>query len=155
MRSGRRGTDRTWGAVLLIDEADLSKRDNTGMNAIVSIFLRQLEYYQGILFLTTNRKEHIDEAFKSRVHFCHHYDDLDISARKKIWQGFLDKAKANPKIILSIDEQGYTDLFSMLLNGRQIKNVMRMAQFMAAEEQTPVTVYGIKLVAESLQDFNF
>ncbi len=155
MREGRKGTDRTWGAVLLIDEADLSKRDNTGMNAIVSIFLRQLEHYHRILFLTANRKEYIDEAFKSRVHFCHHYDDIDLSARKRIWQGFLEKARANPKIILSIDEQGYTDLFSMPLNGRQIKNVMKMAQFMAAEEQTSITIHCIKLVAESLQDSNF
>ena len=73
----------------------------------------------------------------------------------KIWQGFLDKAGANPKMVLSIDEQGYIDLFSMPLNGRQIKNVMRMAQFMAAEEQTPITIQSIKLVADSLQDFNF
>ena len=70
------------------------------------------------------------------MHSCHHYDDLDTSARKKILQGFLVKARANAKIVLSSvdDEQGYTDLFSMLLNGRQIKNVMKMAQFMAAEE---------------------
>ena len=147
----------TWGAVLLIDEADvfLSKRDNTSMtrNAIVSIFLRQLEYYQGILFLTTNRKEEIDEAFKSRVHFCHDYQNLDTNARKKIWQGFLHRARANQNISISIDEKGYVDLFSMPLNGRQIKNAMKMAQFIAAEEQTPITIQSIKLVAESLQDF--
>lgn len=148
-----------WGAVLLIDEADvfLTKRDNTSLtrNAIVSIFLRQLEYYQGILFLTTNRKEHIDEAFKSRVHFCHHYDNLNDDARKKIWQGFLNQARANPRVTISIDEKGYTELFSMPLNGRQIKNTMKMAQFMATEEQTPITFQSINLVAESLQDFDF
>ena len=150
---------QTWGAVLSIDEADvfLSRRDNTSMtrNAIVSIFLPQLEYYQGILFLTTNRKEHIDEAFKSRVHFCHHYDDLDSGAREKIWRGFLHKAEANPRVTIWIDERGYTDLFSMPMNGRQIKNVMKMAQFMAAEEQNPITIQSIKLVAGSLQDFDF
>ena len=148
-----------WGAVLLIDEADvfLTKRDNTSMtrNAIVSIFLRQLEYYQGILFLTTNRKDDIDEAFKSRVHFCHHYDNLSDDARKRIWQGFLNQARENPRVTISIDEKGYTELFSMPLNGRQIKNTMKMAQFMAAEEQTPITFQSISLVAESLQDFSF
>lgn len=50
-----------WGAILLLDEADvfLEKRDmhNIHRNALVSIFLRQLEYFQGILFLTTNRVE--------------------------------------------------------------------------------------------------
>lgn len=149
----------TWDAVLLIDEADvfLSKRDNASMsrNAIVSIFLRQFEYYQGILFLTTNRKDHIDEAFKSRVHFCHHYESLDEGTRKLIWQGFLKKARANSKITVSIDENSYSDLFSMPLNGRQIKNAMKMAQSVAAEEQTPITIESIKSVAESLQDFGF
>lgn len=51
----------TWGAILLLDEADvfLEKRNMQDIhrNALVSIFLRQLEYFQGILFLTTNRVE--------------------------------------------------------------------------------------------------
>lgn len=50
-----------WGAILLLDEADvfLEKRDlhEIHRNALVCIFLRQLEYFQGILFLTTNRVE--------------------------------------------------------------------------------------------------
>lgn len=49
----------TWRAVLLIDEADvfLEQREvrDVGRNALVSIFLRMLEYFQGIFFLTTNR----------------------------------------------------------------------------------------------------
>ena len=35
-------------------------------NAVVSIFLRQLEYYQGILILTTNRVDSFDPAFQSK-----------------------------------------------------------------------------------------
>lgn len=122
-------------------------------NAIVSIFLRQLEYYQGLLFLTTNRKEEIDEAFKSRVHLYHQYDSLDTDARKQIWLNFLRKAEANPRVTIMIDEKGRTDLFSMPLNGRQIKNTMKVAQSMATEEQTPITIQSIKSVAESLGDF--
>lgn len=45
-----------WGAVMLLDEADvfLAARDRRDLkrNAIVSVFLRSLEYYSGILFLT-------------------------------------------------------------------------------------------------------
>ena len=149
---------QTWGAVLLLDEADvyLSKRDDTSMerNAIVSIFLRQLEYYQGILILTTNRKDNIDEAFQSRIHFCHNYPDLGEDARKEIWQGFLSRAKADPRLTISIDEKGYDELSFLELNGRQIKNTMKMAQFMATEEKTPITVKSIKLVAQSLQNFS-
>ena len=45
-----------WGCVMLLDEADvfLQTRNRTDMrrNAVVSVFLRSLEYYSGILILT-------------------------------------------------------------------------------------------------------
>jgi SpoVK/Ycf46/Vps4 family AAA+-type ATPase len=66
-----------WDCVMLLDEADvfLAKRRQADLqrNSIVSVFLRMLEYYKGLLFLTTNRVGTFDEAFKSRVHislFC-------------------------------------------------------------------------------------
>lgn len=66
-----------WDAVLLFDEADvfLSQRSKQDMkrNALVSVFLRVLEYYNGLLFLTTNRVGTIDEAFKSRIHLSLYY----------------------------------------------------------------------------------
>ena len=59
-----------WSAVLLLDEADvfLQERDtkDVARNALVSIFLRQLEYFQGILILTTNRIGDCDPAFESK-----------------------------------------------------------------------------------------
>jgi SpoVK/Ycf46/Vps4 family AAA+-type ATPase len=60
-----------WSAILLLDEADvfLQERDakDVARNALVSIFLRQLEYYQGILILTTNRIANCDPAFESTM----------------------------------------------------------------------------------------
>ncbi|KAK6064498.1 AAA family ATPase [Seiridium cupressi] len=60
---------RRWGCVLLIDEADvfLHKRNigNLERNALVSLFLRRLEYFEGIMILTTNRDKDMDEAFTS------------------------------------------------------------------------------------------
>ena len=47
------------GIVVLLDEADvfLEERDvkDLNRNALVSVFLRALEYYDGILILTSNR----------------------------------------------------------------------------------------------------
>ena len=60
-----------WSAVLLLDEADvyLAKRNENDLerNAIISVFLRELEYYTGIMILTTNRARHIDSAFQSKL----------------------------------------------------------------------------------------
>ncbi|KAM7183212.1 hypothetical protein V8F33_013739 [Rhypophila sp. PSN 637] len=72
-----------WDCVLLLDEADifLSHRektdDNLQRNALVSIFLRTMEYYPGILFLTTNRAGALDEALSSRVHVSINFPDLN------------------------------------------------------------------------------
>ncbi|KAE8150938.1 hypothetical protein BDV25DRAFT_139371 [Aspergillus avenaceus] len=69
-----------WDCILLLDEADvfLTQRDriNVERNALVSVFLRVLEYYSGILFLTTNRVGALDEAFRSRVHISLYYPHL-------------------------------------------------------------------------------
>ena len=57
--------------MVLLDEADvfMAQRAPADVlrNELVSIFLRELEYFQGILFLTTNLLETIDRAFRSRV----------------------------------------------------------------------------------------
>jgi hypothetical protein len=58
-----------WGAIALIDEADvyIQTRDrNMEHNAIVASFLRVLEYQTSILFLTTNRANEVDDALISR-----------------------------------------------------------------------------------------
>lgn len=58
-----------WGAVMLLDEADvyIRKRGNDiGHNAVVASFLRTLEYFGGLLFMTTNRSDDVDDAIASR-----------------------------------------------------------------------------------------
>jgi SpoVK/Ycf46/Vps4 family AAA+-type ATPase len=77
----------SWQCVLLLDEADvfMSRRISSDLqrNAIVSVFLRVLEYYDGILILTTNRIGDLDEAFKSRIHIAFTIHHLKRDRRKK------------------------------------------------------------------------
>ena len=124
----------TWKAVLLIDEADvfLERRSLHDMerNSLVSIFLRTLEYYSGILFMTTNRVSTFDDAFKSRIHVPLKYESLPASSRVKVWKNFLGPSEAKGGI--EIDEAGYRELAKGELNGRQIKNVVRTAKSLAA-----------------------
>lgn len=58
-------------------------------NKLVSIFLRVLEYYEGIMFLTTNRVQTFDAAFQSRIHISLEYKELDVKSRRKVWDNFL------------------------------------------------------------------
>jgi SpoVK/Ycf46/Vps4 family AAA+-type ATPase len=121
---------QTWKAVLLLDEADvfMAKRSATDLtrNAVVSIFLRQLEYYRGILIQTTNCVEEIDEAFKSRIHFQLSYKELDKEVKMGIWRGFLKNAGGEGA---SVDVEGeeMERLAGMEMNGRQVSSRARLA----------------------------
>ena len=87
------GRTKTFRAVLLLDEADMfveaRTTQNLQRNALVSIFLRELEYYRGILFLTTNLAQTFDHAFQFRIHLSIMYTDLDAPARER-WRAFGD-----------------------------------------------------------------
>ncbi|KAK4104187.1 hypothetical protein N658DRAFT_493685 [Parathielavia hyrcaniae] len=121
---------KRWDAVSLLDEADvlLCKRSSAEMqrNAIVGVFLRKLEYFQGVLFLTTNRKDDFDEAFKSRIHVTISYPPLSNEAQSTIWQRLIENSK-NVKLDGAWDGQVYTALGRLNLNGRTIKNILRTA----------------------------
>ncbi|KAF4450955.1 AAA family ATPase [Fusarium austroafricanum] len=86
-----------WDCILLLDEADvfLTQRDRGGgnleRNALVGVFLRVLEYYSGILFLTTNRVGALDEAFRSRVHLSLCYPHLSLDDTIQILQSNLNR----------------------------------------------------------------
>ncbi|KFA48751.1 hypothetical protein S40293_01540 [Stachybotrys chartarum IBT 40293] len=140
-----------WGAILLLDEADvfLEKRNmhDIHRNALVSIFLRQLEYFQGILFLTTNRVETFDEAFQSRIHIALRYDNLDAKAKKAIFRMFLDRVQALGKLKLDeFTDEDLTTLAKNELNGREIKNVIGSAQDLAVNKGEPLGMRHIRQV---------
>jgi hypothetical protein len=140
----------TWKAVLLIDEADvfLERRSLHDMerNGLVSIFLRTLEYYSGILFMTTNRVRTFDDAFKSRIHVPLKYEELPVESRLKVWKNFLGQLDGPNGV--SIDEGQYRDLAEGTLNGRQIKNVVRTAKSLAAHKRRRLDHAQLKQVMD-------
>ena len=77
-----------WNAILLLDEADvyIAKRGiDLNQNAIVGVFLRVLEYYSGVLFLTTNRGDTVDDAIASRCVARIDYKVPTQAQQAKIW----------------------------------------------------------------------
>jgi hypothetical protein len=124
-----------WNAVLLLDECDvfLEARSNHDLerNKLVSIFLRVLEYYEGLLFLTTNRVDNIDAAFQSRIHISMAYPDLTVESRRHIWENFLKGLNVQA----SFGEKDLDELATVQLNGRQIKNVLKSAALLAARKK--------------------
>ncbi|KAJ7465589.1 AAA family ATPase [Mycena latifolia] len=143
----------TWKAVLLIDEADvfLEKRTLTDVNrnALVSVFLRLLEYYEGILFLTTNRVSTFDPAFQSRIHMALKYEDLDASARRILWKDFLGGLLGRA----DVSDAGFDALAQYAINGRQIKNAVKTAESLAAFEGKPLGLETLEIVLKTQADF--
>ncbi|KAI5838547.1 hypothetical protein DFP73DRAFT_580620 [Morchella snyderi] len=140
-----------WKAVLLLDEADVfletrSLHDLT-RNSLVSIFLRLLEYYQGILFLTSNRVTTFDEAFQSRIHVALKYNKLDRDARMQVWRNFMDfdDLKGGKELLENVIDRE--------LNGRQIKNCVRTARSLAESEGKKVDLSHLMVVLDIQQRF--
>jgi hypothetical protein len=120
-----------WNAVLQFDECEifLAKRNqDLERSAIVGIFLRLLDYYEGMLFLTSNRPEIIDEAVLSRVMLHLRYPDLTIEARAEIWRQMFSAAG------LKLNDDRYEELARHDLNGRQIRNLTRLAKMLHADD---------------------
>jgi len=114
-----------WGAVMLIDEADVyikRRDDNITMNAVVGVFLRVLEYFNGLLFLTTNRADDIDEAIVSRCIAIIKYSPPDREARRRIWEVMTEQfALSIPSVLLDT----LADRFPAA-TGRDIKGLAKL-----------------------------
>ncbi|MGZ8226451.1 MAG: ATP-binding protein [Methylococcaceae bacterium] len=132
-----------WGAVMLIDEADvyIKRRDNNiAMNAVVGVFLRVLEYFNGLLFLTTNRVDDIDEAIVSRCIAMIKYYPPDRDARRRIWQVMTEQFQ------LDIDEpllEQLADIFPQA-TGRDIKGLAKLVAKFCQHKKVPPTLAVFK-----------
>ena len=136
-----------WKAVLLIDEADVfllaRNAHDLERNKLVSIFLRILEYYEGICFLTTNRTQDIDAAFESRIHLSLQYAELDADCRYQIWKAFL---KTCELVERDFSEERLREIAETKMNGRQIKNTIKSAQLLAVKKASPLTIEHVHTV---------
>ena len=115
-----------WGAVMLIDEADVyikRRQDDMTMNAVVGVFLRVLEYFNGLLFLTTNRIDDIDEAIVSRCIALIRFHPPDREARRRIWGVMARAVRSRPR--LTPRSTYWSTLFPQA-SGRDIKGLAKL-----------------------------
>ncbi|KAK4185255.1 P-loop containing nucleoside triphosphate hydrolase protein [Podospora australis] len=130
-----------WDAILLLDEADVvleaRSLEDVRRNGIVSVFLRHLEYFKGVLILTTNRLSTMDVAFQSRIQICVEFKELDKQNRMQIWLKLLElknSAKTISAEHLREVKRNIKTLAKYNLNGRQIRNVLNVADGYAFNE---------------------
>ncbi|KAL9108145.1 MAG: hypothetical protein Q9187_008334, partial [Circinaria calcarea] len=111
-------------------------------------FLRVLEYYDGILILTSNRVGTFDEAFKSRIQLALHYENLTAPQREKIWKNFLKRLKDMEEDKVNIEDlrQHIDELAKHNMNGRQIRNALTTARQLALYKKVKMDYSHLKHV---------
>lgn len=138
-------------------------------------FLRALEYFSGVIILTTNRVGDLDQAFRSRVNICLYYPELSRSQAQEIWEKHIQRIK-NSDLKIDIEEneiKRFADkiwekkmgTLMQYWNGRQIKNAFQTAIALARWEfyeegnvlkldRPFVTVKHFRPVADITANFN-
>jgi hypothetical protein len=161
--------------VVLLDEADvfleersLSDLQRNGLVSGISsvkarsgpalklhiVFLRVLEYYDGIFILTSNRVGTFDEAFKSRIQLALHYPKLTEGDRRKIWRNFTRMLKEIEDIDAEDLDDNIDDLAKHEMNGREIRNAVTTARQLAQFKKEKLRYSHLELVIDTASEFN-
>ena len=128
-----------WNALVLLDEADIfveRRSESSGIlrNAMVSVMLRMIEYFQGVLFLTTNRVETFDPAFQTRITAAIKYEPLGTEAREEVWTNLITASGHAQSLLAQGGDVDPSILATYSMNGRSIKNALRLALSLAMAE---------------------
>jgi len=141
---------KRWKAILLIDEADVYVHKRTTdlkQNSVVGTFLRVLEYYSGILFMTSNRADIIDDAIISRCIVLIEYKHPTVNEQKQIWRVLSNSLEC------IIDDDTINKIVSEFHNfsGRDIKNILKLCKISQGSE--PITIESIKEMKQFIPKF--
>ena len=113
-----------------------------------------MEYYDGILILTTNRVGSFDEAFKSRIQLALGYPKLTEDDRLKIWRNFIEMLpKTKERIDMEDLKMNVHHLAAEEVNGRQIRNIITMARHLAKFRKEMLKYRHMQDAVKSVQKF--
>jgi SpoVK/Ycf46/Vps4 family AAA+-type ATPase len=132
------------GAILLFDEADalFGKRSQVRdshdryANLEISYLLQRMESYRGIAILTTNMQNALDPAFQRRLRFVVQFPFPDAASRERIWRKVFPAAAPTAAL-------DYERLAQLNVTGGVIRNIALLAAFLAAHQQTAITMRNV------------
>lgn len=140
-----------WKAVVLLDEGDalLEQREkgHVQLNSLTGVLLRSLENFDGQLYITSNRLQHIDRAVLSRVTLALKYDDLTPAARASLWKNTLKRANIDLSLV-DVDA-----LAQYELSGRELLHVVKLALALAYHREVAVNQEVIIAALEESIEF--
>jgi AAA+ superfamily predicted ATPase len=134
-------------------EARDENAGDANRNALVAVFLKQLEYFSGVVFLTTNRLRAFDLAMKSRVHLAIGYGSPGIDTRRQIWAQYLQRVPPEETDIVDIDD-AVDFVIRQPLNGREISGIINTACTIARYEDQKLQIQHLEKVLEVRATFD-
>ncbi|TQV72574.1 ATP-binding protein [Exilibacterium tricleocarpae] len=138
------------GAILLFDEADalFGKRSQVNdskdryANMEVSYLLQRMESYSGLSILTSNYKNHLDDAFRRRLRFIVQFPFPQAAQRRQIWRQVFPNRTP-------VGELDYEKLSRLEIPGGIIRNIAVSAAFYASGDSCPV---GMAHILQAVRD---
>ena len=153
-----------WGAILLFDEADVllqARRDyeysNLKRHDLVSSFVGFIEYYQGIVFITTSRVTRFDGVLMPRIDVTIGMPPLDRGRRVAIWRnqiqdsidgGFISGPRSADLHMLAQENWSNDNL-----NGHQIKKAVKTARVLAERKRKMLGSSEIETMLKMEREF--
>ncbi len=138
-------------AMLLFDEADAIFGKRTDVqnstdryaNMQTNFLLTQIEMFNGVSILTTNRESVMDQAFQRRLTFRVHFPMPEENEREKLWRKMLEGHDAQT------DQIAFGELARRLqMSGGYIRNAVLRAGYLAAAQGKPLSTALLKHAAE-------
>lgn len=121
--------------------------------------LRQIEYFRGIIFLTSNLQQNIDTALRSRIHIHMQYSPFTKDLRLRLWKTFLSRldlalplppadtsshenlpCKSSSHISVDVSPSDLEELSAWSLNGREIKNIVKTVHLWCIYKQCNISL---------------
>jgi len=124
---------------------------------MVAVFLRQLEYFQGIIFLTSNRVGVFDPAIKSRIHLALQYHNPSKETRRTLWKHCISPPDADDlaerlddafELNTALDELQLAEM-----NGREIANAVNTARTLASSENRKLGLEDLRTIVGVWEEF--
>lgn len=136
-------------AVLFFDEADsmfygrlksTQRAVDVSYNQAVNVILQEIERFDGVVILATNKSLGMDEALERRISLKVEFEIPDIELREKIWKSHIpDKAPLSPDVDFKLLAKDFQ------FAGGHIKNaVLNAARYAASRgNNSQITMYDL------------
>jgi SpoVK/Ycf46/Vps4 family AAA+-type ATPase len=147
-----------WDCVVLFDDAEIFFEQRTmhdmERNAMVVTFLRCLDFFTGLVILTTNRVGTFDETVRSRVQLVIYLEQWNYDERVKIWKTVIRD------LVSFIDQNQIDKLMSDIylfaewkLNGWEVDNMVKMAMQLACSQDECLSRRHFQQVFKNSEEF--